>query len=240
MEASEMKWRFASLPLLTALVVLSMTGVPGRTAASQKITAEKTANNDARTPHGNRGQVTARYRIVPDQSQFMVEAYSGGLLWFMGHTHHFAVRNFAGEAEVSPEMLEPASLQLTVKTDSLEETGKNFTEGQKKIINEGARKEVLQADAYPEIVFKSTGVKAKRSGGDRLEVEIGGDLTLHGVTRHVVIPAQVTFGKDSFRAGGEFSINRSDYGVKTHSIKGGLIRVRDKVKFTFDILANKH
>jgi polyisoprenoid-binding protein YceI len=63
---------------------------------------------------------------------------------------------------------------------------------------------------------------------------------LHGVTRHVVIPAQVIFGKDSFRAGGEFSIDRSDYGVKTHSIKGGLIRVRDKVKFTFDILANKH
>ena len=170
----------------------------------------------------------------------MVEAYSGGLLWFMGHTHHFAVRNFTGEAQVSPEMLEPASLQLTVKTNSLEETGKNFTEEQKKIINEGARKEVLQADNYPEIVFKSTDVKTKKGGGDKFEAEIGGDLTLHGVTRHIVIPAQVTFNGDSFRASGEFSINRSDYGVKTHSIKGGLIRVRDKVKFTFDILANKY
>jgi polyisoprenoid-binding protein YceI len=157
----------------------------------------------------------------------------------MGHTHHFAVRNFTGEAQVSPEMLEPASLLLTVKTDSLEETGKDFTEEQKKIINEGARKEVLQAEKYPEIVFKSTEVKTKKGSGDKFEAELGGDLTLHGTTRHIVIPAQVTFNRDSFRASGEFSINRSDFGVKTHAIKGGLVRVRDKVKFTFDILANK-
>lgn len=225
-----MRLRLASLPLLVALVILSMIGAREQTSASQVIAAE------ARNPD----QTTARYKIVPDQSQFMVEAYSGGLLWFMGHTHHFAVRSFAGEARVSPEMLEPASLQLTVKTDSLEETGKDFTEEQKKIINEGARKEVLQADNYPDITFKSTEVKTKKGGGDKLDVEIGGDLTLHGATHHITIPAQVTFNGDSFRASGEFSINRSDYGVKTHSIKGGLIRVRDKVRFTFDILANKY
>ena len=231
-----MRFKLAFLPLLMALVIFSIIGAREQTSASQEIAAANvTANNDA----SNTDQTTARYRIVPDQSQFMVEAYSGGLLWFMGHTHHFAVRNFTGEAQVSPEMLEPASLQLTVKTDSLEETGKDFTEEQKKIINEGARKEVLQAANYPEIVFKSTDVKTKKGGGDKFEAEIGGDLTLHGVTHHIVIPAQVTFNRDSFRASGEFSINRSDYGVKTHSVKGGLVRVRDKVKFTFDILANK-
>ena len=231
-----MRLRLASLSLLIALVIFSIVGAREQTSASQEIaTANVTTNKDASNP----GQATARYRIVPDQSQFMVEAYSGGLLWFMGHTHHFAVRNFTGEAQVSPEMLEPASLQLTVKTNSLEETGKDFTEEQKKIINEGARKEVLQADNYPEITFKSTEVKTKKGGGDKLDVEIGGDLTLHGATHHITIPARVTFNGDSFRASGEFSINRSDYGVKTHSIKGGLVRVRDKVKFTFDILANK-
>lgn len=232
-----MKWRFASLLLLMLLATLSMTRALEHTSASHEIKAAKTV---ARPSPSINSQASARYRIVPDQSQFMVEAYSGGLLWFMGHTHHFAVRNFTGEAQVSPEMLEPASLQLTVKTDSLEETGKNFTEEQKKVINEGARKEVLQADNYPEIVFKSTDIKTKKGGGDKLEVEIGGDLTLHGTTHHIVIPAQVTFNKDSFRANGEFSINRSDYGVKTQAIKGGLVRVRDKVKFTFDILANKY
>lgn len=235
-----MKLRLASLPLLLALVIFSLISIQQRTSASQETITTNTATNNGELKSGiNRGQTAARYRLAPDQSQFMVEAYSGGLLWFMGHTHHFAVRNFTGEAQVSPEMLEPASLQLTVKTDSLEETGKDFTEEQKKIINEGARKEVLQAADYPEIVFKSTEVKTKRSGGKN-EVEIGGDLTLHGTTHHITIPAQVTFNNDSFRASGEFSINRSDYGVKTHSIKGGLVRVRDKVKFTFDILANKY
>lgn len=235
-----MKLRLASLPLLLALVIFSTINSQEQTSAAQETVVttnqEIAATNESEQPPG---QATARYRLVPDQSQFMVEAYSGGLLFFMGHTHHFAVRNFTGEAQVSPEMLEPASLQLTVKTDSLEETGKDFTEEQKKIINKGAREEVLQAANYPEIVFKSTEVKTKK-GGDKMEVEIGGDLTLHGATRHIMIPAQVTFNNESFRASGEFSINRSDYGVKTHSIRGGLVRVRDKVKFTFDILANKY
>ncbi len=95
-----------------ALVIFSIIGAREQTSASQEIAAANvTAHNDASNP----GQTTARYRIVPDQSQFMVEAYSGGLLWFMGHTHHFAVRNFTGEAQVSPEMLEPASLSLQSK-----------------------------------------------------------------------------------------------------------------------------
>jgi len=157
----------------------------------------------------------------------------------MGHTHHFAIRNFTGEAQAASATLEPASLHLTVKADSLEETGKNFSEQEKRIINDGARKEVLEVASYPKIVFTSTDLKSKKVSDNQFKAEIGGNLTLHGVTRRIVIPAQVVLSNDTLRASGEFSINRSDYGVKTHSIKGGMIRVRDSVKFTFDILANK-
>jgi hypothetical protein len=38
---------------------------------------------------------------------------------------------------------------------------------------------------------------------------------------------------------GEFSINRSDFKVKATSAFHGLIRVRDKVKFEFDIVGEK-
>lgn len=66
-----------------------------------------------------------------------------------------------------------------------------------------------------------------------------GDLTLHEVTRRVVIPAQVRLDGNTLYADGEFSIDRSDYKVKTKAIKWGTIGMRDKVKLSFDIVANR-
>ncbi|HXG92796.1 MAG TPA: YceI family protein [Blastocatellia bacterium] len=214
-----------ALPIFILIIALA-TGTFGQTRSVARL--------------GERKPAPARYRINPTESRFMVEAFSGGILWFLGHDHHFAIRDFSGEAEATAGTLTPASLQMTVKAASLEETGRNFTEQQKQIINNGARKEVLEADKYPDIVFKSTDVKAKKMTENQFEAEIGGDLTLHGVTRHITIPARVMLNGDTLHASGEFSVNRSDYNVKTHSIKAGTIRVRNKVKFTFDIVANRY
>jgi hypothetical protein len=41
------------------------------------------------------------------------------------------------------------------------------------------------------------------------------------------------------RAIGDFTIDRGGYGVKATSAFHGLVRVRDTVKFTFDIVAMK-
>jgi polyisoprenoid-binding protein YceI len=70
-------------------------------------------------------------------------------------------------------------------------------------------------------------------------VKIGGDLTLHGVTRHIEIPAQVSLSGSDLRAVGTFSINRSDFNVKATSAFHGMVRVRNKVKFTFDIVGHR-
>ena len=39
-------------------------------------------------------------------------------------------------------------------------------------------------------------------------------------------------------AQGEFPVNRGDYNVKATSAVHGLVRVRDKLKFTFHIVAH--
>jgi polyisoprenoid-binding protein YceI len=71
------------------------------------------------------------------------------------------------------------------------------------------------------------------------DLQIGGELTLHGVTRHIVIPAKVIVTGNSLRAVGEFSIDRSDFNVKATSAFHGMVRVRKKVKFTFDIAGHR-
>lgn len=182
---------------------------------------------------------TLRFRLDAAQSRFMVRAFSGGLLWFKGHDHFIAVRDFTGEAQLTPGAINPASLQFTVRADSLMETRDVFTEQQKQIINREIRELVLETAKYPEIIFKSTDVTGKLTTGGQFEARIGGDLTLHGVTRHIVIPASVTLSGRDLRARGEFSVKRSDYNVKATSALHGTIRVRDKLKFMFEIVAHQ-
>ena len=67
-------------------------------------------------------------------------------------------------------------------------------------------------------------------------MKIDGDLTLHGVTKRITIPAVVTVNGNNLRAVGEFSIDRDDYDVKATSAFHGMVRVKNKIKFEFDIV----
>ena len=222
---------------LSALVLLSALALAAVGYHSIDLKSTASAKPDsAETEAG--GLALSRYRLDAGQSRFMVRAYSGGLLWFKGHDHFIAVRDFSGEAQLNLSGSSPASLQVTVRADSLVETRDVFTEQQKQIINRELREIVLETAKYPEITFKSTDVVGQLTGG-QFEAKIGGDLTLHGVTRHIVIPAQVTLSSDTLRAQGEFSVNRGDYNVHATSALHGTIRVRDKLTFTFDIVAHQ-
>ena len=182
---------------------------------------------------------SSAYVLDSSQSKFIAHAYAGGLFWFKGNDHYLAAKQFTGEVELTPNTIVPASLHLVVKADSLVETGAVFTDAQKQIINKEVREIVLQPDQYPEIVFKSTAVVGKPISNSAYEVEITGDLSLHGVTRRIAIPAKVTLSGNDLRAVGEFSIDRGDYKVKATSAFHGLVRVRNKVKFEFDIVGHR-
>jgi polyisoprenoid-binding protein YceI len=223
------------LLILVLASVLTSGAVTNRASSFStafEMTTPELVRSEART------KPAARYRLDASRSRFMVRAFSGGLLWFKGHDHFIAVREFTGEAQLTPGAVTPASLQITARADSLVETRDVFTEQQKQIINRELREIVLETAKYPEITFRSTDVAGKLVGG-QFEVKIGGDLTLHGVTRRIVIPAQVTLSGDTLRAVGEFTVNRGDYNVKATSAVHGLVRVRKKLKFTFDIVAHQ-
>jgi polyisoprenoid-binding protein YceI len=178
------------------------------------------------------------FRIDSSRSKFMVHAQRGGLAWFKGHSHEIAVRDFGGNVQLNLDLLNPASLEMMIRADSLEETSDAFTAAQKQIIDKELDEIVLEAAKYPEITFKSTDVTGKINGSV-FEVKIGGDMTLHGVTKHIVIPCKVTVSGETLRAQGAFTINRKDFNVNATNAFHGLVRIKHKLKFTFDIVANK-
>jgi polyisoprenoid-binding protein YceI len=182
---------------------------------------------------------TQRYQLDASQSKFIAHALARGLLWFKGHEHLVAVREFTGEVQMNLDSIGSSSLEITAKAGSMEETSSVFTEAQQKIINKELREIVLLPDQYPDIVFKSTNVTGKATGANQYDLKISGDLTLHGVTRPVTIPTKVTVTGNDFRAQGEFSISLDEFKVKATSAFHGLVRVRDKLKFTFDMVGHQ-
>lgn len=184
-------------------------------------------------------QSARHFTLDYTQSSFIAHAQRGGLLWFKGHDHLVAARVFTGQARLVANNLASSSLQLNVKTDSMEETSEDFTDAQKRIINGELRDIVLLPAKYPEIIFKSTSVSGKSIAANQYELRIKGNLTLNGVTRQIEIPTKATVTGHELRAIGEFSISRGDFKVKATSAVHGMIRVKDKVKFTFDIVGHE-
>lgn len=180
-----------------------------------------------------------RYKISASQSRFIVRAFTGGLLSSVaGHDHTISIRDFTGEARFTYVTVEPASLQLTIKADSLAVVDK-VSDSDRRKIEDTMRGEVLETDKHPEIVFKSTSISANRIDEGKYQTKISGDLTLHGTTRSVTFDAAVTFMETSLRAQGQFSVKQTDYGIKLVSVAGGTIKVKNELKFSFDIVANR-
>ncbi len=180
-----------------------------------------------------------RYALDAAQSKFIAHALAGGLLWFKGHDHLVAVRDFTGGVRLDPDLITASSLEIIAKAGSMVETSSVFTEPQKQIIDKELREIVLEPDKYPEIVFRSTSVTGNAAANNQFDLKIAGDLTLHGVTRAITIPAKVIVTGNDLRAQGEFSIDRSDFKVKATSAFHGLVRIRDRVKFEFDIVGHR-
>lgn len=101
----------------------------------------------------------------------------------------------------------------------------------------------LDVAKYPTITFKSTSVEQASSG----KLKVAGDLTLHGVTKPVVLnvegptgPAKDPWGKERLGAAATTRINRKDFGIAFNKTldNGGAV-VGDQIDITIDLEAVK-
>ncbi len=180
---------------------------------------------------------SARYRIDAGQSHFTVRAFAGGFLSALAHDHTISVRDFDGNTEFTFGTVEPASLQMNIKAASLAIVDK-ISEKDRQKIETTMRDEVLEVSNFPEITFKSSGVTATKTGEGQYQARISGEISLHGVSRPITIASQLEFGDKVLHAKGNFSLKQSNFGIKPVSVAGGTIKVKDEIKFNFDIVAH--
>jgi polyisoprenoid-binding protein YceI len=180
---------------------------------------------------------TALYHLAADQSRFTVQAFAEGLLSAFGHDPIIVIRDFTGEVEFTPDAPSQASVKTIIKAASLA-ADDSIKEKDRVEIERMMHEQVLETSEYPEIVFQSTSVSANRLGQGRYRARIIGDLTLHGVIqKNIWIQAEVSMSEETLRAQGGFSLKQTDFGIKPVSVVGGTMKVKNELKFTFDISA---
>jgi polyisoprenoid-binding protein YceI len=181
---------------------------------------------------------TVRYRIEPGLSRFTIQAYAGGFLSGFGHNPTIAVRDFKGDARFSPDALEESSLCLKIRADSLEVTN-DVSDKDRREIERTMKDEVLQVAQYSDMLYESSVASVSELGPSRYRINLSGKLTLHGVTRDQSLVADMSVSGDTLRAFGTFSVLQSNYGIKLVSVAGGVLKVKDELKCSFDIAARR-
>lgn len=148
---------------------------------------------------------------------YVIDPAHSKITWSVSHFGFSTyVGQFAGVAatlKLDPKALDSTDLQVTVNTASLGTLNSALDEHLKS-------PEFLDAAKFPQATFRATSVK--RTG--ETSADITGDLTLHGVTKPVVIHATfnqagVNFIDHKYSLGfaGAAVLKRSEFGIKTYS-----------------------
>jgi polyisoprenoid-binding protein YceI len=177
-----------------------------------------------------------RYRFDPARSRFTVQAFADGLLSFLGHSPTFAVRDFAGAVEFVDDLIARMRLELTVGAKSLTALG-DISSGDRREIEERTRREVLGTPDFPDVTFRGAAGGVEKLEPGRYRMALEGTLALRGVTRPYRGEAELTMFADGLRLRGETGLRMSEFGIAPITALGGTLRLKDAVKFVFDLAA---
>jgi polyisoprenoid-binding protein YceI len=178
--------------------------------------------------------------FVVDEERSAVRVHVGksGAFSFAGHKHDIAAP-VAGSITADPANIGASSVELTFATARFRVLPEGEPAGDPPKVEEVMRgPRVLESSAFPEVRFRSRRVTGQAKGTSSVyDIEVTGDLTIHGVTREVVVPMSVTLDGDTLTAKGKSTIRHDQFGLAPVTAGGGTVRVSNEIGLDFDIVA---
>jgi polyisoprenoid-binding protein YceI len=174
---------------------------------------------------------------VAEQAVYKVDVDHSGVGFTVRHfvsnvPGHF--RDFDGVIKYDKQNPTASSVEFTVKAASIDTSNNDRDEHLR-------GKDFFDVQSFPTLTFTSTKVTAK----DANNLDVTGNLTLHGVTKEITLPVQVLGSMktpNGEKAGFEtaFTINRKDYGIVWNRVldAGGSV-LGDDVKVIISIEGNR-
>jgi polyisoprenoid-binding protein YceI len=184
------------------------------------------------------GTESDHYVIDNRASRFTVQAFATGLLAKMGHNPTIGIRDFSGDMKFNPDKLEASSFRLLIKTASMS-VQDDISDKDRREIERLMTQEVLEIAKFPEVVYEASDISVTKMADALFSATVKGNLTMHGVTNSQTIPVRVASFGSMLRASGDFSLDQTDSNIKLVSVAGGALKLKNELKFSFEIVARK-
>jgi polyisoprenoid-binding protein YceI len=179
------------------------------------------------------------YAVDAGRSSVVVHVGKEGLFSFFGHEHVVTAPRVQGEILAAADDLSRCRVTLRFETAALRVEEKGEPAGDAaKVQRTMLGSQVLDATRFPSVTFASRNVTGSSTASGTYELEIEGDLTLHGVTRSVALPLRVDISGDTLRARGQLVLRQTDYGIKPVTV-AGVVKVKNELTIDYTFVATK-
>jgi polyisoprenoid-binding protein YceI len=183
-------------------------------------------------------QEKSTYSVDPARSKVEIHVYKEGVFKAFGHDHEIAAKELSGRVQFDPAKIDQSTVSLKIPTKSITVIDPGESEKDRHEVQatmEGEK--VLDVAKFPEITFTSASVTSAKKTPYGWELTLAGKLNLHGVEKPVSFPLHARADARELRGEGELSILQTDYDITPIKVGGGSVKVKDKLKITFNIVA---
>jgi len=176
-----------------------------------------------------------KFALDTNASRFTVQAFATGMLSSFGHNPKIAIRDYDGDIQFVPDTYANAVVRLRVRTSAMEVQDEMSGDDRKKL--EQTMFDVLEVQRFPTALYETKQITVQKQTEDLLLARASGTLSFHGVVQTQPLDARVSRLGTMLRISGDFSLRQSDYAIKPVSFAGGTLRLKDELKFTFELVA---
>ncbi len=184
------------------------------------------------------GTKSLDYLLDSRESRMEMRTATEGVMSGFAPGYTFVFYAFEGFIRLTPGSITPAEFVMVTKADSIRVVGRT-RESEKAMVEGILKNEMMETARYPEIVYRGSNIALEKTGPATYRATIDGTMSQHGVTRRCPIVVDVVVTDTNVRMRGSFTILQSDYGMRPKRLAGGLVRVKDRVFLSFDLVATR-
>jgi polyisoprenoid-binding protein YceI len=176
--------------------------------------------------------------VDPAASSVRVHVGKTGAFSFAGHKHEVVAPALSGEVTADPADLAASRVSLTFEAAALKVLPEGEPAGDAPKVEEAMRgPKVLDAARFASITFKTGRVSGREAGKGAYDLELAGEIALHGVTQPITLPVHVELAGDTLTASGKAVLRHDQFGMQPVSAAGGSVKVKNEIEIEYRIVA---
>jgi polyisoprenoid-binding protein YceI len=177
------------------------------------------------------------YVIDASASTVRVHVGKSGVFGFAGHTHEVAAERFEGRVQADPDDLARSSVALSFEASGLKVSAEGEAAGDAPQVQDAmAGPKVLDVARFPAIGFRSQQVSGRKVAEGVYELQVTGELSLHGVARTITVPVRVEVAGNTLTASGKLALGQRAFGIEPVSAGGGTVKVKNELGIEFKLV----